>query len=701
MSELQLQHSKLQLHELIECYDWEGVIELLQKGDDDEEEATRRAHTHTLASQENCEGHLALHSSELYQPGALMEAIEAIVEAYPEALTTPTSSSDPSTGMGSGAGMYPLHIVLDTMLESQASPGDESQDTGYEAYYFEIVKMLLQRAPQVAQYATPSGMLPLHYAAQLHIDGLVELVIKAYPQGASKQLTQQHTNALPLHLACRSSSKSHYFALPILQLLFAYPAGAQVQDWALEDIVIGMEDDFTVPIARRFPLHHVCANRDLLRMMEGSHDPTLVQLLHQAHPEAALKLDHRGRSPLSLLCQHSNSMTNMEALVYLLQQTSSHQCAAMEDSQGRLPLHYLADNLASSESSSVSASINQVWKMLVCAHPQALFHKDCQDQHTPVSLLLLSTKENNENGTMALTQSLLLLQTSFVCCGGAPPATSTPMALSHLLAFFAMALHPTSGQRMALLQQAMRASSFGYIRHVNMNLNVDSQGNNMLHMACLGLHWASSNHRGSEVEQLHDANTNDSMSTTNGQHDSPEEGMGNLMIILRKNAVAVAVNSAVRESEYSSSSHCSSPQGGCAQVIDLIMSSTGGCSRNLVEMPNHEGQLPLHLLLTNTTSTSSVLTQHAAQRLVRAYPDSASLQDPTTGLVPFMSAASAASNTIIGTSTSTFELLRDFVAVSDFSSMAFSVLTANCGGGVNDAGSRSNSVRPTPTATLA
>jgi hypothetical protein len=697
MGELQLQQKLQQLHELIECYDWEGVIELLQHGSDDgkydeeEEEATRRA-AHALASQENSEGHLALHSSELYQPGALMEAIEAVVDAYPEALTTPKSSSDPSEmGIGSGVGMYPLHICLDTMLENQASPGDESQDAGCEAYYFEIVKMLLQRAPQVAHYATPFGVLPLHYAAQLHIDGLVELLLQAYPQGAS-QLTQ-HTNALPLHLACQYSSKSTYFALPILQLLFAYPAGAQVQDCASledeDDYDIDMEDDSVMPMSR-FPLHHVCANRDLLWMMEGSHDATLVQLLHQAHPEAALKLDHRGRSPLSLVCQHSNSITNMEALVYLLEQASSHQCAVVVDSRGRLPLHYLAESIASG---SVNGTfiINQVWKMLVSAHPQALFHKDCQDQHTPVSLLLLHSAANAVGDSEET-----ILQTSFDCCC---VSSSTPPPLSHVLAFFAMALHPTSGQRMALLQQAMRGSLFGSSIHANMNINinVDSKGNNMLHIACMGLHWSGLSV--TEVEQLHEANKNDSLSMTTGQQDSLEQEVDNLtfsvhqqMSSRRKNTVApVSVNvehdcdNSIISETSSSSSHCSSTQGGWAQVLDLIVSA-GGCNNNLVEMPNVEGQLPLHLLLTNPTSTSSVVTQQAAQRLVRAYPESASLQDPTTGLVPFMSAASA--DTTSTTTTATFELLQDLVAVSDLSSMAFSVLTAKYGG-VSGAGSRS------------
>jgi hypothetical protein len=70
---------------------------------------------------------------------------------------------------------------------------------------------------------------------------------------------------------------------------------------------LGLEDDQDeeydndtdtedMPIASRYPLHHVCANRDLLAAPNATE---LLQLLHQAHLETALEVDHKGRSLLS------------------------------------------------------------------------------------------------------------------------------------------------------------------------------------------------------------------------------------------------------------------------------------------------------------------------------------------------------------------------------------------------------------------
>jgi hypothetical protein len=765
--ELPVLQNKLQLHELIECHDWKGVIELLPPPphgcDGDHTLTTARARR--LVSQENLEGHLALHSSELYRPGALKEAIEAIVQAYPEALSTPAFTStfaslkcrsNRSTHMKmkmnndmsnmNTTGMYPLHICLDTMLDNQDlgmeyyHDEDDTDDAhaGYDAYYFGIVKMLLEEAPQVAQYATPMGMLPLHYAAQLHIDGLVELLLEAYPRGACHMAHRM--NALPLHLACQlncsyfsSFSPSSYISnnrvlVPILQLFQAYPEGATVPDWIFGDEDYEYDDDDDsdddsdgMPIANCYPLHYVCANRDLLtapRSME------LLQLLHQAHPEAAFKRDSRGQSPLSLFCQISYK-SNLECLDYLLEQSQpqsqqqttqslsvssssqQYQCgAAIEDGQGRLPLHFLAEHLHEvsykSSHEDAAAVVLAVWNRLVKAYPPALFHKERHpQQHTPLSTLLLVGEDyiyRRERGhghvplliTAMTRQTVTFLQTSFDgCCGygrDVLPA-AMPMPTSHLLAFFAMALHSTSGQRMGLLRQAQALASID-TQAQQQQVN----GNNMLHMACRGLHWAR-NATASE-SLLH--TTHRQVSNGNGNH-----------------------------------TH-SQGQGGWAQLFKLLLISGGSgndnanysMDNNWVQMPNHDGQLPLHLLLlsnindshsgnistgnstshtnprSNNVNVNDVhtrplpLTLQAAQMLVRAYHTSASVPDPTTALMPFMSAAvtiSGAASTSASTSTNSnihfittticFQLLQDFVAVSDLSSLIS--MASSCAGNIN------------------
>jgi hypothetical protein len=96
---------------LIESYDWESIIELLGQHKYSDEKR------HDLASQRDKEGNLALYYPELYQPGASMEAILAIVNAYPEA---PTQQD------------YPLHVALETMIETHDR--EDSEDAGYDAY---------------------------------------------------------------------------------------------------------------------------------------------------------------------------------------------------------------------------------------------------------------------------------------------------------------------------------------------------------------------------------------------------------------------------------------------------------------------------------------------------------------------------------------------------------------------------------------
>jgi hypothetical protein len=79
-----------------------------------------------------------------------------------------------------------------------------------------------------------------------------------------------------------------------VQVLQVYPKGANVQYWAFEDDQDEEYDNDTVtedmPVASRYPLHHVCANRDLLAAPRATE---LLQLLHQAYPETALEVDTR------------------------------------------------------------------------------------------------------------------------------------------------------------------------------------------------------------------------------------------------------------------------------------------------------------------------------------------------------------------------------------------------------------------------
>jgi ankyrin repeat protein len=611
-------HTMGELHELIESYDWEGIIELFgqQKCSDEKR--------HDLASQRDEEGHLALHYRELYQPGASIEAILAIINANPEALTQQ---------------YYPLHVALETMLETQDQ--EESEDAGYEAYYYDIVQLLLHRAPQVAQYPTNQGVLPLHLAAQLNLKGLVELILAAYPQGACISTAEHHNYSLPLHLVCQFSKSAE----DITQLLQEYPGAAQYKDYwtATEE---DEEDANENCVPNRYPLHHLCANIKCWTSSEESAPAKAAFLkLYQAHPEAAKSVDHMGRTPLSLLCEKVNPLQNMDSLTYLLKHSDQRACTA-QDCKGRLPLHYLAENMsikiASCHESHAFDSSHPIcaWKCLVAAHPQALFCKDHQEG-TPLSLLLFTKKIGipDVDFIVPSIMHIMLLQASLGDDGMKLPISAkismTP--LPHLLAFFAAALCPTEQETMDVLKQS--------VLHDTANAVVDSQGNNVLHMVCIGMHWAT------QEDTYYIALAAPSGEETDADAESTDKG------IMGQDQEA-AVSSQI--------SHEAVTESSLRQVLLEFLLSISTGEQPLVQMANRKGQLPLHILLSSilmigsSKNSTDYITQEVAVRLlICAFPESASIDDPTTRLAPFMAAAARSALT------SSFELLQSFVATTD------------------------------------
>jgi ankyrin repeat protein len=606
-----------ELHELIESYDWEGIIELLgQKKCSDEKR-------NDLASQRDEEGHLALHYPELYQPGASIEAILAIINANPEALTQQD---------------YPLHVALETMLETQDR--EESEDAGCDAYDYDIIQMLLHRAPQVAQYPTHQGVLPLHLAVQFNLKGLVELVLSAYPQGACKSTAKHHNYALPLHLVCQFSKSAE----DITQLLQEYPDAAQYRDyWTATDEDEEDANENCVP--NRYPLHHLCANITFWTSYADSAPAKAAFLkLHQAHTEAATSVDHMGRTPLSLLCENVNPLQGMESLTCLLEHSDQRACTA-QDRKGRLPLHYLAENMsiaiASCHESHAFDSSHPIhaWKCFVAAHPQALFYKDRQGG-TPLSLLLFTRKTGVPDVDFIVPGVVhMLLQASFDDDGMKLPISSkislTP--LPHVLAFFAAVLCPTEQETMDVLKQSV-------LQDTSNNL-VDSKGNNVLHMVCLGMHWAT------QEDTYYIALAAPTGEETDADAKSTDKG-----IMGRDQEAAVS----------SQISHEAVTESSLRQVLLEFFLSISTGEQPLVQMANRKGQLPLHILLSSilmigsSKNTTDHITQEVAVRLlICAFPESAGIDDRTTRLAPFMAAAARTELT------SSFELLQSFVATAD------------------------------------
>jgi hypothetical protein len=202
-----------------------------------------------------------------------------------------------------------------------------------------------------------------------------------------------------------------------------------------------------------------------------------------------------GRTPLSLLCENINPLQRMEYLTYLLRYSDQSACTT-QDCKGKLPLHYLAENMsiaiASCHESRAIDSSDPIyaWKRLVAGHTQVLFCKGHQEEMS-LSLLLL-TKKNGVFDVDIIGSGVMhmILRASFDCCTSATaglklPASATILMtpLSHFLAFFTVALCPTEQETMDVLKQSVSED--------NSYIVVDSEGNNVLHMVCLGIQWAT------------------------------------------------------------------------------------------------------------------------------------------------------------------------------------------------------------------
>jgi ankyrin repeat protein len=479
----------------------------------------------------------------------------------------------------------------------------------------------------VAQYRAHQGVLPLHFAAQLNIKGLVELVLSAYPQGACTS-TEHRIYALPLHLACQSSKR----VLHISHLLQEYPAAAQSKDWAaIED---GEEEDGDDQIENYsleedivpsgYPLHHLCASRDFWASSadDASAKERLLIQMYQAHPEATASFDHTRHTSLSLLCENICSFHCMEAYNSQLNDQSGQSASSTEvDCQGRLHLHYLAEKVASAIVSCQHerqrlvafdpSDLVRAWKCLVAAHPQPLFCKD-HLEHTPMSLLLLMKKSDQlDMHTRGSGVMHIVLHASFDCCMP-PPAEDVMAPSSHLLAFFADALYPAKQEFMHVLKKDVAQDASAVI---------DSQGNTILHIACLGLHWVSQD---DNDESLH------SISRINVDTDVVQRNDGKGMVA----SVHAFECFASQDTAVSNMiSHEACMESSRHSVLDYFL-STG--EQTLVQMPNHKGQLPLRILLNSGTmiaftNTNTKVTQEAVKLLIRSHPESSSI--PVLGLL--------------------------------------------------------------------
>jgi ankyrin repeat protein len=180
---------------------------------------------------------------------------------------------------------------------------------------WEVVRYLVDRAPDTLHVQDLRGRLPLHVAveAPLAPGGVVELL--ASRGGPRALLSRNPEGCLPLHVAAASRRN----ALPaIVQCL------AELGPRALES------RDNTGSL----PLHRAAA---AAASSPTNGSPATVELLIDRHPQALLEARNDGRLPLHVAAQRASSLDVVQCLV--------EGCAAglqIKDSRGWLPLHVAA-----------------------------------------------------------------------------------------------------------------------------------------------------------------------------------------------------------------------------------------------------------------------------------------------------------------------------------------------------------------------
>jgi hypothetical protein len=430
-------------------------------------------------------------------------------------------------------------------------------------------------------------------------------------------------------------------------------------------------------VPNRFPLHHMCANQELFATRNTTNNSSsitclaLFKAVYEAYKPAAEMQDGMGRTPLSLLCQNLDLLGNpvnlnnvgspgvnssLAALMFL-REHQNPKVAAIQDFKGRLPLHYLADHVRRAKFEQRGKAwwklMLKTWKAVVQAHPSALFQEDDHGT-TPIAICMCPRGRGRTEAAIdvdgpsrRVTSSFCMmiceiLRVSYQCMCGIDENgqqannTTSPHAdrsmpntakMPQLLAFFAMALHPC--KRQEFLQKAIDAH----------------------HASMATIKYQQRKKRRYSIDLQQDAK-----SINQGDTMLPMvcHGLG-----YWKTSLALS-----NVEQHNKEKVCGSPCVTWRKILDLDM----------IRKPSNEGQL--------TFLQAQKQQEGIVKVLVRAFPESAIIPGPISGLMPFMMVSSSIAvptssqtdptHTISNDESSpsallaaAYHLLQNFVALSD------------------------------------
>ena len=234
-----------------------------------------------------------------------------------------------------------------------------------EAVSVDILSTLIEESPESVQREASDGGLPIHKAARWGMSPeFLKILVQAHPESVGIQSGDGIPGAnlngsLPIHLACSSDNCR---VDTVKYLLDVHPESIDVDSGGWLPIHIAadsngpqkadiiehllMKDPDCASKATEdghYPLHLACyANPDLSAMP----DLASVQLLFNAYPEAILKRDVDGNTPLkhARMTEAADVIVFIEAQLVYAEKSQDVSAMTTLDQNDWLPLHHALKN---------------------------------------------------------------------------------------------------------------------------------------------------------------------------------------------------------------------------------------------------------------------------------------------------------------------------------------------------------------------
>lgn len=207
----------------------------------------------------------------------------------------------------------------------------------------ELMKDIIDAAPEVATWTDTHGWLPLHHAcANGASPEVIRVLLDAYPDG---KIAQDSLNRTPLHFFVTRSSDAPKAMVENAEMLCEGGAAELTDRGSM------------------LPMHYACAYGTI---------PEVLQVLANAYPDSLRAKEQKGRTPLHLAMVNAHRDTSPGVIKFLLEGKGS-ATVNRRDNDGFLPLHLLAKGLENlrADNQTQRSNVSDCLKMYLSAGPAA------------------------------------------------------------------------------------------------------------------------------------------------------------------------------------------------------------------------------------------------------------------------------------------------------------------------------------------